>query len=129
MEDTSELVSASRRPAMFQVMAGWILCVLLALVFLMVGGMKLMSRPIMVRELDQVGLGQWFRYLTGTLEVTAAIGLLIPKLSWWAALLLAVVMVGALIAHLTVLHSSPALAVILLVLTTVTVWLRRSQAA
>ncbi len=98
---------------------------LLAFVFLMVGGMKLLSRPIMVHEFDQVGLGQWFRYFTGTLEVTGAVCLLIPKVSRWGALLLAVVMVGAIIAHLTVLHSSPALPIVLLVLAGITAWLRR----
>ena len=125
MAQTGEIASGSARPAMLRVVAGWVLCLLLAFIFLMVGGMKLLSRPIMVREFDQVGLGQWFRYFTGTLEVTGAIGLLVPKLSRWAALLLGVVMVGAIIAHLTVLHSPPGLAAMLLVLAVLTAWLRR----
>lgn len=119
------MVSGSAKPAMGRVVLGWILCVLLALVFVLFGGMKLLGKPIMVQEFNQVGLGQWFRYFTGTLEVAGAIGLLIPKVSRWAALLLAVVMVGALIVHFTVLHSPPALAAILLVLAVLTVWLRR----
>ncbi len=110
---------------MLRVVLGWVLCVLLAFVFLMVGGMKLLSRPIMVHEFDQVGLGQWFRYFTGTLEVTGAVCLLIPKFSRWGALLLVVVMVGAITAHLTVLHSSPVLPIVLLVLAALTAWLRR----
>jgi uncharacterized membrane protein YphA (DoxX/SURF4 family) len=125
MTQTDEIAGASGKPAMFQVILGWVLCLLLAFAFLMVAGMKLLSKPIMVREFDQVGLGQWFRYFTGTLEVIGAVGLLIPKLSRWAALLLAVVMVGAIIAHFTVLRSSPALAAILLALTALTAWLRR----
>ena len=79
----------------------------------------------MVREFEQVGLGQWVRYLTGSLEVTGAVGLLIPKLSRWAVLPLAIVMVGAIIAHFTVLRSSPAFAAILLALAALTAWLRR----
>jgi uncharacterized membrane protein YphA (DoxX/SURF4 family) len=104
---------------------GWALCLLLAFVFLMVGGMKLLSRPVMVQEFNQVGLGQWFRYFTGTLEVIGALGLLVPKFSRWAALLLALVMVGAIIAHFTVLHSPATLAILLLVLAALTAWLRR----
>jgi putative oxidoreductase len=33
--------------------------------------------PAMVELFDRVGLGQWFRYFTGLLEVAAGIGLLI----------------------------------------------------
>ncbi len=125
MARTGEIVSASGKPALFRVILGWVLCLLLAFVFLMAGGMKLLSKPLMVREFEQVGLGQWFRYFTGSLEVTGAVGLLIPKLSRWAALLLAVVMVGAIMAHFTVLRSSPALAAILLAVAALTAWLRR----
>ena len=110
---------------MLRVVFGWILCLLLTFVFLLFGGMKLVGKPVMVQEFNQVGLGQWFRYFTGTLEVAGAIGLLIPKVSRWAALLLGVVMVGALVAHFTVLHSPPALATILLILAVLTAWLRR----
>ena len=125
MAQTDEVVSGSVKPTMLRLVLGWILCVLVAFVFLVFGSMKLLGKPIMVQEFAQVGLGQWFRYFTGTLEVVGAIGLLIPKVSRWAALLLAVVMAGALIAHFTALHSPPALAAILLVLAVVTAWLRR----
>ncbi len=109
---------------MFRVVLGWVLCVLLAILFVAVGSMKLLGRPIMVQEFNQVGLGQWFRYFTGILEVIGGVGLLVPKLSQWAALLLALVMIGAIIAHLTVLHSPPMLAIILLVLAGLIGWLR-----
>jgi putative oxidoreductase len=125
MAQTGEIVNGSTRPPMLRVLLGWILCLLLAFVFLMVGGMKLSSRPVMVQEFNQVGLGQWLRYFTGTLEVIGAVGLLVPKFSRWAALLLAGVLVGALVAHFTVLDSSPALALILLVLAGLIAWLRR----
>ncbi len=108
-----------------RVVLGWILCILLTLVFLLAGGVKLLSKPVMVQEFNRIGLGQWFRYFTGILEVTGAVCLLIPKLSRWAALLLAVVMLGAIVAHLTVLHSSPAVPIALLVLAALAAWLRR----
>jgi putative oxidoreductase len=125
MAQTSEIVNASGKRAMFRAILGWALCLLLAFVFLMVGGMKLVSKPVMVREFEQVGLGQWFRYFTGALEVTGAVCLLVPKVSRWGALLLMIVMVGAIIAHFTVLHSPPTLAAILLLLAGLTAWLRR----
>ncbi len=125
MARTGEIASSSGKPAMFRAILGWVLCLLLAFVFLMVGGMKLLTKPVMVREFEQVGLGQWFRYFTGILEVTGALGLLVPKFSRWAALLLMVVMIGAITAHLTVLHSPPTLALIMLVLAALIAWLRR----
>lgn len=111
---------------MLRVVLGWILCVLLALVFLLAGGIKLLSKPVTVQEFNQVGLGQWFRYFTGALEVTGAVCILIPKVSRWGALLLALVMVGAIVAHLTVLHTPPGLPIVLLILAVLAAWLRRS---
>jgi|HubBroStandDraft_2_1064218.scaffolds.fasta_scaffold1347036_1 putative oxidoreductase len=113
------------QPSLLQAIPGWILSVLLALIFLSVGAMKLMSRPNMVQEFAQVGLGQWFRYFTGLLEVAGAICMLVPKLSRWGAVVLAAVMSGAVVAHLTALHSPPTLPAILLVMVLAATWLRR----
>jgi putative oxidoreductase len=113
------------QPSLLQAIPGWILSVLLALIFLSVGSMKLMSRPAMVQEFAQVGLGQWFRYFTGLLEVAGAICLLVPQLSRWGAVVLAAVMSGAVVAHLTALHSPPTLPAILLVMVLAATWLRR----
>jgi len=107
---------------------GWILSILLALVFIQVAWMKLSSRPNMVAEFNAVGLGQWFRYFTGVLELTGGIGILIPRVSRWAALLLVVVMCGATVAHLTRLHTPPTLPAVLLVLAALATWLRGPEA-
>jgi putative oxidoreductase len=104
--------------------AGWILCLILAFVFILFGGMKLIGRLNMVQEFHQVGLGQWFRYFTGVLEVGGGLGVLIPRVSRWAALLLAIVMCGAIVAHLTVLHSSPTLPAGLLSIALIAAYLR-----
>jgi putative oxidoreductase len=106
---------------------GWILAILLALVFSLAGGTKLVGVPAMVAEFAQIGIGQWFRYVTGLLEVSGAIGLLIRKFRFWAALQIVAVMVGATGVNLWVLHV-PALArltVILMLLALVLAWLRR----
>jgi hypothetical protein len=46
-------------------------------------------------KFDEIGFGQWLRYLTGALELGGAIGLVIPFLSGLAGLGLAGVMAGA----------------------------------
>ena len=103
----------------------WILSGLAALAFLGAGGAKLAGAAAMVELFDKVGRGQWFRYFTGLLEVAGGIGLLVPRYAFYAAGLLAVVMVGAIIAHLTVLGTSPAAPVVLLVLSGTIAWLRK----
>jgi uncharacterized membrane protein YphA (DoxX/SURF4 family) len=108
---------------------GWILAIVLALVFALAGGTKLIGVPGMVTEFAQIGIGQWLRYITGVLEVSGAIGLLIPKFRFWAALQIVAVMVGATGVNLWVLHV-PALAgltAVLMALALALAWLRRPQ--
>jgi putative oxidoreductase len=122
------MITAVERPAASgkgRLITLWMLSGLVALAFIAAGGAKLASVPVMIEEFDKVGLGQWFRYFTGLLEVAAGIGLLISRYAFYAAVLLGIVMVGAVIAHLTVLGSSPAAPVILLVLTGIIAYLRR----
>lgn len=107
----------------------WVLQALLAFVFLTVGGAKLAGVPAMVQEFDMIGLGQWFRYLTGVLEAGSAILLLIPRLAGFGAGLLTCVMAGAIVAHLTRLHTPPALPGELLVLALIVLWGRWNDVA
>ena len=103
----------------------WILSALVALTFVGAGAAKLAGAAVMVDLFAKVGLGQWFRYVTGLLEVAAGIGLLISRYAFYAAALLAMVMVGAFIAHVTVLGSSPAAPVVLFALTGIIAYLRK----
>lgn len=82
----------------------WVLRALVAAMFLAAAFMKLTSQPMMVAEFDQVGLGQWFRYFTGALELIGGIGILWPRFSAPAALLLLLVDAGAFVAQVAVLH-------------------------
>jgi putative oxidoreductase len=103
----------------------WTLSGIVALAFIGAGGAKLAGAAVMVDLFDKVGLGQWFRYVTGLLEVIGAFGLLISRYAFYAAALLAIVMVGAIIAHVTVLGTSPAAPVVLLVLSGTIAYLRK----
>jgi putative oxidoreductase len=103
-------------------MALWVLHVLLAAAFLMAGASKLAGAEMMVGQFEAIGLGQWFRYLTGGLEIAAAILLLIPRLSGYGALLLIPIMLGAAVTHLVVFKNSPAVPLVLLGLAAVVAW-------
>lgn len=104
-----------------------VLQILLTLAFGLAGGAKLAGVPVMIQEFDKVGFGQWFRYVTGCLEILGAVGLWIPRRSIYAALLLVCVMVGALAAHLLRIGGDPTAALVLLALSGCVVWLRRGQ--
>lgn len=71
----------------------WTVQVLLAAYF--VYSAALLFGSDLVGKFDEIGVGQWLRYLTGTLELGGAVGLVIPFLSGLAALGLAGVMAGA----------------------------------
>ena len=105
----------------------WILQIGAAGMFLMVGFFKLSGDPQLVGLFEGIGLGQWFRYLTGSLEVVGAVLLLVPRLSGLGALLLVGVMLGAVATHLFVVGGSPLPAVILLIVTGVITWGRRKR--
>ena len=77
----------------------WILQIGAAGMFLMIGFFKLSGDLRMVGLFDAIGVGQWFRFVTGSLEVLGAVLLLIPRLSGLGALLLVGVMLGAVATH------------------------------
>jgi putative oxidoreductase len=104
----------------------WVAQVALALMFLMAGGSKLVGVPAMVSLFDAIGWGQWFRYVTGVIEVSAAVALLIPSAALFGAILLVPTMVGAAIANLA-LGQSPAVPLVLLLVAAAVAWTRRDQ--
>jgi putative oxidoreductase len=109
--------------------AVWILQLALAAYLVIFSALSMFTGDEHITEtIDRVGLGQWLRYFTATVEVAGAIGLLIPMLCGLAALGLMGVMVGAIITELSV--RTPAGAVlpaILLVLFAVVAWYRWPQ--
>ena len=95
--------------------------------FLYLGGAKLLGTPAAVRLFRDIGWGQWFRYVTGVVEVTGALLLLIPALAGASALLLMSVMVVATGIELFVLHRPPAAATACLCAHSAIAWGRRAQ--
>jgi uncharacterized membrane protein YphA (DoxX/SURF4 family) len=105
----------------------WVLQALLALQFVMAGLTKLFGDPAMVEMFANIGIGQWFRYVVGTLEIAGAVGVLIPRVSGLAALGLVCLMIGATLTNLFVLGASPLLPIVLLVLGALVAWGRWSE--
>jgi putative oxidoreductase len=78
---------------------------LLAVGFLMSGGMKLSGSPDQIKAFTEgYGYAEWFMYIVGTVEVLMAVGLIIgfwmPRMAISAAGILAIIMAGAVATHL-----------------------------
>ena len=99
---------------------------LLAGVFFVVGGAKLVGRQDMVALFRDVGIGQWFRYLTGGIEVTGAALLIVPLFAGMSAIALGGVMIAATLIELFVLHRPPVAALACLTGHSFVAWARMS---
>ena len=79
----------------------------------------------MVQAFATIGLGQWFRYLTGGIEVVSGDPAADPGgCASCGAAALAATMIGAIITHLFIIGGNPAPAIVLLAFTTTIAWLR-----
>ena len=122
---TANHTFATAAPGKALNIALWTLQVLVALVLLAAGSGKLVGSAAMVALFDAIGIGQWFRYLTGSIEVVSAILLLIPSLAFFGALLLVPTMVGAVVTHLFIVGGNPTPAFVLGVAAVAIAWTRR----
>ena|SRR5438045_2856204 len=73
----------------------WLMRGAVVLVFLSVGWGKFGTRSPWIKIFEQIGFGQWFRYFTGTLQITGALLVLIPRTFVLGILILACTMAGA----------------------------------
>ncbi len=101
---------------------------LLAAMFLMAGATKLMGADMHVESFARWGYPDWFRLAIGTVEVTAAVLLVIPATAVLGAALISTVMAGATFTHLVLAKGEGANAVmtVTLLLAAVAIgWARR----
>jgi len=78
----------------------WVVQILLAIFFVLAASGKLMSRPQWIEMFRNWGFPDKFYLVVGGLEVLGAVGLLIPRLTEYAAVGLIVLMIGAVATHL-----------------------------
>jgi putative oxidoreductase len=127
----STAMTANQTPALprgrVALVALWLTQIALAGRFLFSGGLKLTGAPALVALFDAIGIGQWFRYLTGSIEVVSAVALLVPSWAAFGALLLIPTMVGAVFTHLFIVGGSAVPATVLLTGSLAIAWARRDQ--
>lgn len=101
--------------------------VILTLAFIGAGGGKLVGVEMMIMTFDQIGFGQWLRYLTGLIEVLGVALLWIPRKQVIGAVLLGGTMVGAVITHWLILGPSAVPAIVLGLVCTAVIYIYRYQ--
>jgi hypothetical protein len=100
---------------------------LLTIAFVAAAGAKLAGVEMMVATFDTIGLGQWFRYLTGIVELAGAVLLWIPNRQVVGSALLGATMVGAVLTHLLILGPSAVPAIVLGLLAAAVLYIHRGQ--
>ena|ERR1051326_2320006 len=76
-----------------------------AILFFLLGKSKFNAQSGWIKIFDQIGFGQWLRYLTGTLQMVGAFAVLIPRVFPLGILVLSFTMLGAMAAWVFVLKN------------------------
>lgn len=100
---------------------------LLTLAFVAAGLAKLAGVEMMAQTFETIGVGQWFRYVTGVIEIGGAALLWIPNRQVFGAGLLLCTMIGAVLSHLLIIGPSAVPALMLGLLAAVIVYVYRGQ--
>ena len=103
----------------------WVIRIPVVLVFLLIGITKFNNDPRgeWVKIFEQIGFGQWFRYVTGAIQVTGAVLLLTRWTRTLGAAMLVCTMIGAMIVDILVMHAIGfALAPMVLLCAVVATW-------
>lgn len=100
---------------------------LLTIAFVAAGLAKLSGAEMMVQTFEAVGVGQWFRYVTGAIEICGAALLWLRGREIFGAGLLGCTMAGAVLAHLFVIGPSAVPALVLGILCAVVAYTYRDQ--
>lgn len=123
-------------PRKWRTIVIWVLRVVLGLVFLYVGTTKVTGTGHTVEYFAAIGWGQWFRFLTGVLDMVGAVLLFVPRWTCLGATLLACSVGTGTLISVTVLRGDPTwgsgspeimvvFPLVLTLLATLLAWLKR----
>ncbi len=83
------------RRSRIDVLTTWLPRIGLAIVFVSVGSLKFAAHSPWVPIFNRIGIGTWFRYLTGVMQIAGGCLLLVPAAAGIGFMLLGCTMVGA----------------------------------
>lgn len=125
--DSGAAASVESRRSRAYTIALWTLQVLVAAFLFFSAVMKLTGAEEMVALFDAIGVGQWFRYVTGSIQIIGTVLLVVPRLAPLGALVLASTMGGAVLTHLFVIGGSFLVPFVLFAALLGIAWARRNQ--
>jgi len=107
MESVPELtLLVEEKRGAIDVFTAWLPRLAVVFAFVVIGATKFSSgRGEWYRIFELIGLGQWFRYFTGAVQVSGALMMLTPWTRTAGAVLLACTMVGAIVVDIFVAHA------------------------
>ena len=117
--------SVWKRQSTAIVTALWLPRVAIAAFLLLSGFAKLGGVEEMVQLFQAIGLGEWLRYLTGAIEVVAAICIVIPRKNSIGVLLAIGIMVAGIAEHIFVLGRTPGSPAVLFAIALVVIYATR----
>jgi len=112
-----------------------VLEVLLGLMFIMAGVTKIVGQKMHVDNFAKWGLPQWFRVVTGLIELVAGAAMIVgiwqPSWAAWAGVVLVVTMIGAVLTHVRIKDTfkNTVNSIVLLVLSVVVLWIQNGELA
>lgn len=109
------------------IMVSWIIRLILSSIFTIAAYLKFSGAHAMILMFNIIGVGQWFRFVTGGIELLAAIFLMIPKLTGFGAVLIIGVMAGAIATHLYIIGGSFTFPLALLLTSMLELFISRRQ--
>jgi len=89
-------VEPNRIPSRIDALTAWLPRLAVAIAFVAIGSSKFRD-PLWVRLFDRIGFGQWFRYLTGAMQIAGGLLTLVPRLSLVGIGIVAATMAGAVV--------------------------------
>jgi len=107
MESVPELkFLVEEKRGAIDVFTAWLPRLAVVFAFVVIGATKFGNdRGEWYRIFELIGLGQWFRYFTGAVQVSGALMMLTPWTRTVGAFLLACTMIGAIIVDIFVAHA------------------------
>ena len=98
MADLKLTVLEEQRQSGIGIFKRWLPRLVVALLFVFVGNGKFSAHSQWIEIFDRIGLGQWFRYFTGALQIAGGILVMVPRTFPFGILMLASTMLGAMAA-------------------------------
>jgi putative oxidoreductase len=92
-------------PSRIDLLTTWLPRIAVAVAFVSLGIDKFSSDSTWVRLFDQIGFGQWFRYVTGAIQLAGGVLVLIPRTCLAGLALLGCTMAGAVLVWVFVLNT------------------------